>query len=82
MPRAAPPLVAEPQPIWAFGVQSWKTPIGWGNAGSYVRRRMSPDEFYQTYVMEEDGTLTVTKYGHSIKRSPAGQIWLDGRRVQ
>ncbi len=44
-----------------------------------VRRRMTASESYlQIFTMTEDGTVTVSKFGHIISRTTNDVIRLDG----
>jgi hypothetical protein len=69
----------------------WKIPVAWyqrfageqyswpRNSLETVRRRMTASESYlQIFTMTEDGTVTVSKFGHIISRTTNDVIRLDG----
>ena len=78
-------------PPWSDGVMQWKIPVAWyqrfageqyswpRNSLETVRRRMTASESYlQIFTMTEDGTVTVSKFGHIISRTTNDVIRLDG----
>ena len=52
------------------------SPLGMEAVGS-----ISPNPTTQTFIIDTNGTVRVLKYGHEIKRSTDGKVWLDGLRV-
>ena len=67
----------EPQP-WISGWKEWHIPVGWGDVYGEIMGRMRPDPTDQVYEMESNGTLTIRKYNHSVRRAIDGRTWLDG----
>ena len=84
MPYACPPFVIDDPPEWAQGTMQWAIPVGCGErevGGCVLNRVLDPNPTDQVYEMEADGTLTIRKYKHSIRRDVSGRVWLDGSRV-
>ena len=84
MPYACPPFVIDDPPEWAQGTMRWAIPVGCGErevGGCVLKRVLHPNPTDQVYEMEADGTLTIRKYNHSIRRDVSGRVWLDGSRV-
>ena len=52
-----------------------------GRVEHALRSVLNPNPTDQVYEMEADGTLTIRKYNHSIRRDVSGRVWLDGSRV-
>ena len=78
-------------PPWSEGVMSWKIPVAWykrfndeqyswpRNSFESVRCRIPASESYrQVFTMSETGTMTITKFGHTISRTTNDVIHLDG----
>ena len=80
MPRECPPLTNRLERVWSQGLMRWDIPIGWGEP-NVVRGSMRQNPTEQVYEIEPDGTLTIRKYQHWIKRDISGRVWLDGSRV-
>ena len=80
MPRECPPLLGSNPPIWSEGTVRWMIPVGWGDFATTIGR-MSPNPTDQVYHIRDDGTLSISKYSHTIMRSVDGRVWLDGSRV-
>ena len=82
MPYACPSLSSS-QGVWSHGLVRWKIPIGFGDGqNNEVRGTIKPDPTTQEFEIQENGTFTVRKFGHSIERSTNNEIWLDGGRVR
>ena len=54
-------------------------PDDWDDDGIHNERGANPTT--QTFIIDTNGTVRVLKYGHEIKRSTDGKVWLDGLRV-
>ena len=54
-------------------------PDDWDDDGIANERDANPTT--QTFIIDTNGTVRVLKYGHEIKRSTDGKVWLDGLRV-
>ena len=71
---------------WTNGEMSWNIPWGWADHGAEdgitapVKSISTP--YNQTFTFTEDGTLTVSKFQHSVSRGTNGVIRLDGNAVQ
>ena len=78
-------------PPWSDGVMRWKIPVAWyqrfadeqyswpRNSFETLRRRIAASESYlQIFTMTENGTVTISKFGHGISRTTNDVIRLDG----
>ena len=54
-------------------------PDDWDDDGIANERYANPTT--QTVIIDTNGTVRVLKYGHEIRRSTDGKVWLDGLRV-
>ena len=89
IPYACPPFVIDDPPEWAQGTMRWAIPVGCGEQVAEanervehaLRRVLAPNPTEQVYEMGADGTLTIRKYEHTIRRDVSGRVWLDGSRV-
>ena len=67
---------------WINGRKEWAIPVGWSTPlGMEAVGSISPNPTTQTFIIDTNGTVRVLKYGHEIKRSTDGKVWLDGLRV-
>ncbi|MBR4258676.1 MAG: hypothetical protein IKQ17_06580, partial [Kiritimatiellae bacterium] len=71
---------------WTNGTMVWNISWGWADHGAEdgitapVKSISTP--YNQTFTFTEDGTLTVSKFQHSVSRGTNGVIRLDGNAVQ
>ena len=71
---------------WTNGEMSWNIPWGWADHGAEdgitapVKSISTP--YNQTFTFTEDGTLTVSKFQHSVSRGTNSVIRLNGNTVQ
>ena len=68
---------AYPRP-WSNGWKEWRIPVGWGDYCREVKGTMSPDPTTQKFTIDSEGTATIRKYNHEIKRTIDNHIWIDG----
>ena len=66
-----------PEP-WSSGRKEWRIPVGWGDYLKTLKGRILPSPTTQVFTVEEDGTATVSKYGHTIERRTDNKVFLDG----
>ena len=84
MDEAHAPVLPHP---WSEGTLRWAVPMAWGypwasrDAEDIVLVEPNPCAL-QEYVIDEWGTVSISKSGHVIERSIADWIWLDGSRVK
>ena len=81
MPHSCPPLPNVVPNTWAVGVMRWQIPIGWGDVHGDILGQFDPNPTEQVYEMETNGSLTIRKYNHNVKRDVEGRVWFDGSRV-
>ena len=55
--------------------------IGWGDVHGDILGQFDPNPTEQVYEMETNGSLTIRKYSHNVKRDVEGRVWFDGSRV-
>jgi len=67
---------AYPQP-WSVGWKEWRIPIGWGDYLGNVRGTISPNPTTELFTIDSNGTATIRKFGHEIKRTVDNRVWLD-----
>ena len=73
--RAGANVYQEP---WTNGWKEWRIPVGWGQPGIW-NKNVTPDPpTIQRFTITTNGTVTVRKYGHEIKRATNNKVWLDG----
>ncbi len=76
--------VAAPQP-WSDGLIVWNIPFAWGekngDSGNTPIGVMGT-VYNQTFMIYENGTMTVLKFGNSASRSTNGVVRLNGVIVQ
>lgn len=66
-----------PEP-WSSGWKEWRIPVGWGDYLKTLKGRILPSPTTQVFTVAEDGTATVSKYGHTIERRTDNKVILDG----
>ena len=66
-----------PEP-WSAGRKEWRIPVGWGDYQKQLKGRIQPQPTTQVFTIQEDGTATVSKYGHVIERHTNNDVYLDG----
>ena len=69
-----------PQP-WSHGWLEWDIPVGWGEMRDELVGQCAPNPTTQRFEIDANGTVTVRKFAHWIRRAVDGKIWLDGQRV-
>jgi hypothetical protein len=68
---------AYPRP-WSNGWKEWRIPVGWGDYLRSVKGTMSPNPTTQKFTIDSNGTATIRKYNHEIKRTVDDHVWIDG----
>ena len=66
---------------WRAGWKEWDIPVGWGQYRGELLGRCVPDPTTQRFDIEANGTVTVRKFGHWIKRNTSCDVWVDGNKV-
>lgn len=73
--RAGANIYQEP---WTNGWKEWRIPVGWGVPGDN-KKNVTPDPpTTQRFTITTNGTVTIRKYGHEVKRAINNRVWLDG----
>ena len=73
-------VVSYPQP-WTYGRKVWHIPVGWGDPIRRLIKTIQPDPTMQEFVIDANGTVTIRKYNHELKRSTSCDVWFDGVKV-
>ena len=69
-------------PPWSDGWISWRIPMGWISPLYTLADIVKPDPVTrQRYEITSEGTVSIIKSNHEIKRSVSNNIWLDGVKV-
>jgi len=67
---------------WRDGQKTWAIPIGWSRPWNRtLEAQIVPNPTTQEFQIDTDGTVSVRKYNHEIRRSVDNHVWLDGVRV-
>ncbi len=66
---------------WSSGWKEWDIPIGWSDRIDEVKGRSRPNSQVERFEIDESGEVTISKFGHWIKRKTNNHVWVDGRRV-
>ena len=70
-----------PQP-WSEGWISWRIPMGWISPLYTLADTVKPNPVTrQRYEITSEGTVSIIKSNHEIKRSVFNNIWLDGVKI-
>ena len=68
-------------PPWSDGWKEWDIPVGWGTyeGGGYrIKGTSQTCPTTQRFEIDSQGTVTIRKFSHSIRRTIDNKIWLDG----
>ena len=68
-------------PPWSDGWKEWDIPVGWGTyeGGEYrIKGTSQTCPTTQRFEIDSQGTVTICKFSHSIRRTIDNKIWLDG----
>ena len=78
-------LFRECAPPWQAGTITWHIPIGWNErntTGNVQPLKELPVTYSQVFHITDDGTLDVSKLGHTVARSTNDVIILNGVQVK
>ena len=71
---------------WSSGTLSWEIPNVWlppiGRGGDYMTTPSTFKVIWQTITITPDGTVSVSKHGHTVSRSTNNVITINGVRWQ
>ena len=71
---------------WGSGTLSWEIPNIWlppiGSGGDHVPMPSTFKVIWQTVTITPDGTVSVSKHGHTVTRSTNGVIFINGVKWQ
>lgn len=62
---------------WSTGSKTWDIPMSWG-AGGVVEILFAPNPTTQVFLLQDDGTFTIRKFGNEAERNVWGLIWKNG----
>ena len=57
------------------------SPVGWGKPNREFVKKMTTDPTTQEFIIDSNGTVTIRKYNHELKRSTSCDVWFDGVKV-
>jgi hypothetical protein len=65
---------------WTYGWKEWDIPMEWGICG-LAKGRFKINPTTQKFVLYNDGTFEIIKFGHKAVRDVGGLIWRNGDPV-
>jgi hypothetical protein len=69
-------VTSYPQP-WSAGWKEWRIPVAWGDYLRNIKGMIIPNPTTEKFTIDAEGTATVRKYNHEIKRTIDNRIWID-----
>ena len=66
------------QKPWTNGWKEWRIPVDWGQPGVWSKNVTPDPPTIQRFEITSNGTVTVRKYEHEVKRSTNNKVWRDG----
>ena len=73
-------VISYSQP-WTYGRKIWNIPVGWGTPNRVLIKSMRTNPTTQEFVIDSNGTVTIRKYNHELKRSTSCDVWFDEVKV-
>ena len=72
------------QPPWASGTMSWIIPNAWipPVAVSFLQPETEFVTTTEDFTISQDGTVSISKYGHTAMRTTNDFIFVDGVRIR